>query len=149
MVKLPRQQHLVDARIQGDLIARMALVSILTLVTCAAAYGVRNLLFPFGSGWTYHVGPLLAAFALVLPIVVYDAVRVTNRLIAPVIRLWHMIRLFAEDREQVKPIEFREGDPWAELAHDFNIMLASIQEELDRSDQLCRQAVSKSEETVA
>lgn len=130
--------------------ARMTMVAVVAILACAAAYGARNLMFPAGTSWIYHVGPLLVAFVLVLPLVVYYALRVTNRLIAPVIRLWHLTRLMVEDRQQVRPIEFREDDPWNELAHDFNHLLAYVQEQLDarRTDHVDQVTTAAAEANV-
>ena len=62
--------------------------------------------------------PCLASFILV-PILVIDTLRLSNRLVGPLVRLKDGMRRLTRG-EHVAPIHFRTGDFMDELATDFN-----------------------------
>jgi hypothetical protein len=62
--------------------------------------------------------PCLASFVLV-PLLVIDTLRLSNRLVGPLVRLRDGLRRLARG-EQVSPIHFRTGDFMEELANEFN-----------------------------
>jgi hypothetical protein len=62
--------------------------------------------------------PALASFVLV-PILVVDTLRLSNRLVGPLVRLKDGMRRLTRG-EPVKPIHFRTGDFMDELATEFN-----------------------------
>jgi hypothetical protein len=62
--------------------------------------------------------PCLASFILV-PILVIDTLRLTNRLVGPLVRLRDGMRRLTRG-EHVAPIAFRTGDFMDELATEFN-----------------------------
>lgn len=61
---------------------------------------------------------LLVSFAL-LPVFVYDLIQVSNRFAGPMMRLRSALADLASGK-QIKPLNFREGDFWGEVASDFN-----------------------------
>ena len=61
---------------------------------------------------------LLIAFAL-LPVFVYDLIQVSNRFAGPMMRLRTALSDLAAGKP-VKPLNFREGDFWGEVAENFN-----------------------------
>jgi len=63
---------------------------------------------------------------LLLPLVVYDIVQMSNRFCGPLFRLRRELRALARG-EHVEPISFREGDFWQEFAQEFNALLARVQ----------------------
>ena len=56
---------------------------------------------------------------LLLPVVAYDLLKVTNRFAGPVFRLHREMRRLI-DRESEYPLNFRDGDYWMEMAGTFN-----------------------------
>ncbi len=73
-------------------------------------------------------GPVLGATTLLLPLVVMDVLRLSNRFVGPVYRLRHALRQAAHG-EAVAPIQFRDNDYWRDVAEDFNRACASLNEE--------------------
>lgn len=72
----------------------------------------------FDEMWFYYE-PALVASALLLPLVIMDVLRFTNRMIGPLLRVRRSMRALARG-EYVEPIEFRGADYWKEIADEFN-----------------------------
>jgi hypothetical protein len=66
-------------------------------------------------------GPAAVASLLLLPLVVYDLLQVTNRFAGPIFRLRRSMRDLAQGIP-VMPIRFRDGDFWQDFASDFNLV---------------------------
>ena len=81
-----------------------------------------------------HVSALQADFApaaigslLLLPIVLVDVLRLSNRFTGPMFRVRRMMGQLARG-EHVPPLKFRDGDYWMDFADDFNAVAARMQE---------------------
>jgi len=70
--------------------------------------------------------PALICFAIVVPILAWDAVRFAHRLIGPV---WRFRKTMQEVSagQPVRPIKLRQGDFLLEMKDDFNGMLDALQ----------------------
>ena len=75
----------------------------------------------------FHFGPALVASTLLLPLVILDMIRLSNRFTGPLLRLRRSMRELARG-EHVEPIEFRDGDYWQEFANEFNVLAARVQD---------------------
>ena len=80
----------------------------------------------FAALW-FQYAPALVVAALVLPLILFDVVRISNRFVGPVYRLRQSMRRLARG-EEVQPIKFREGDFWQTFADEFNHILAMDRE---------------------
>lgn len=69
-----------------------------------------------------NLWPPLVATGLVLPFVIWDVLRFSNRFSGPAYRLTVSLRDLA-DGKPVRPVKFRDGDHWMELADEFNRVL--------------------------
>jgi hypothetical protein len=85
----------------------------------------------FDETWQ-RFGPCIVVFLMVLPIVVRDTVKFTNKLAGPLFRLRHALERLAND-ERVSPIRFRKGDMCQDLAEQFNTVLLRIQRDEEES----------------
>lgn len=72
-------------------------------------------------------GPILVCALLGLPLLVYDVIQLTNRFAGPVYRLRREMQRLANG-EAVRPIYFRDGDYWQELATSFNQIAERLQQ---------------------
>lgn len=63
--------------------------------------------------------PTLVASAFVLPVVIWDVLRLSHRFAGPMVRLRHSLRDLADGKD-VPTVTFREGDFWTEFAEHFN-----------------------------
>lgn len=137
-----RHKYLVDREVQGGLLGKAAGYWMLSL----AVVGSLNVV-----GWIFvapgvdalvrireqipsFVGILVVALVssmVVLPVVLYDLVKYSNRFAGPIHRLQRSLQAVANG-DQVAPLSFRDDDYWQELAEHFNRVVARLSE-TDRS----------------
>ena len=121
-----RKRVFVDPTVQGAIMRRAVLywaacllfVSLPLLIGQTLSHPERLFYEHLGDLWAAY-WPVLTSIVLILPIILYDLARVTNRFAGPVVRLRRALRQMA-DGQTIEPIRFRDGDFWPELAHDFN-----------------------------
>ena len=131
-----RKKFYVDPAVQGALVARAAQYWLYSV----AAVGTLTML-----GWIFvspglHVlvaSPPLASMViqmvaiavisafLLLPFVLMDVSRHSNRFAGPMVRLRRSMEQLA-DGEAVEPIRFRDEDYWQDFATAFNRILARV-----------------------
>ena len=129
---LVRQQLFVDPSVQGVLVRRAALyavactvyfVIIVVFATCMSDPDrsiMESLSIFLGEAIFWAPGLILLA-----PVVVYDMLKVTNRFAGPVFSLRReMQRLI--DGESERPLQFRDGDTYSDLADRFNLIRAEM-----------------------
>ena len=130
-----RKQLLVDPKVQGALVTRVVLYWVVCLITITLMLlcwrivtGPARLFYTHFNDMWFFYGPALVASFLLLPLVIVDIVRLSNRFAGPMVRLRRSMRALIRG-EYVRPIEFRDGDFWQEFAEEFNELLATIQGE--------------------
>jgi hypothetical protein len=129
-----RKRFFVDWRVQGALIVRVVLYWLLCLFTMALLLLVWRMfsvpIRPFHTHltelWSLF-GPAAVASMLLLPAVVYDLVRLSNRFAGPMFRLRRVMHDMAQGKTG-EIVRFRDGDFWQELAADFNTVAARLDE---------------------
>lgn len=70
--------------------------------------------------------PALVLLLVLVPVMAWDSVRFTHRLVGPMVRFRKTMQAIA-DGEPVRPIKLREGDYLTDLRDDFNRMLEELQ----------------------
>lgn len=131
--KALRKQLFVDSKVQGALAVRVVLywaVCLLTILLMLLFWRIvtgpaRPVSMHFADMWFFY-GPPAVASLLLLPLVIVDIVRLSNRFTGPLLRLRRSMRALARG-EHVAPIEFRDGDFWQDFAEEFNQVLARVQ----------------------
>ncbi len=138
--KFVRKQIFVDPKVQGTLIFRVIVYWTVCVVTISVMLlcwrmltGPARMPFTHLDDMWFHYGPALVASFLLLPLVIYDIVRTSNRFTGPLLRLRRSMKALAAG-EQVKPIRFRDGDFWQELAEDFNAVTRRLQNTDESAD---------------
>lgn len=124
----------VDARIQGALMLRVAVYWVCCVVTATVVVLAWSILHtPPGESSLHQVddlwhlfGPGVVASLAVLPLAVYDLVRVSNRFVGPIVRLRGAMKKVGGG-EDIKPLRFRQGDFWDDLTEAFNATLQRVQ----------------------
>jgi len=121
-----RKKLFVDSKVQGALVWRVVLYWVICLVTITLMLlcwriltGPARLFYTHFDEMWYHFGPALVASFLLLPLVILDIVRLSNRFAGPLFRLRRSMRALARG-EHVAPLKFRDGDFWQEIANEFN-----------------------------
>lgn len=74
-----------------------------------------------------QVGPWLPSVFLILPLVIFDVVRLSNLFVGPIYRLRQHLNELQEDKD-CQPLKFREDDYWQDLADPINSLQAEILE---------------------
>jgi len=130
-----RRRILIDMPIQVSLLLRATLYWIVSVMTQVF---IINLVLILGSTskapnafnvpdvqtrWLLQL--VVLASALVLPVLLYDVLRLSHRWVGPVYRLRTTLQSLSRG-ETVAPIAFRAGDFWQELAGDFNVIAAEL-----------------------
>jgi hypothetical protein len=128
-----RKQLLVDRRVQGALMVRATsywLYCLLTLTLMTLCWRIAN---TEPQSFNSHLHALKRDFApaaisslILLPIVLIDVLRFSNRFTGPMFRVRRMLKQMAQG-EPVEPIAFRDGDFWSEFALDFNAVAGRLQ----------------------
>lgn len=91
----------------------------------------RSALLLFYELWSYF-SPAIVASVILLPIFIYDILKLSHRIAGPLERLNAEMNKLAEG-ESVTPLKFRDGDYWSELAEKFNKLAAQVQAERKRN----------------
>ena len=132
MAKLKRRQYFVDPKVQGALVLRLIGYWAVIMVTTTAMIlcwrfitGPASLVTDMDGMWFYY-GPAIVSSFLLLPLLVIDCVRMSNRFAGPLYRLRRCMRELSAGMP-VPPIHFREGDFWLEVADEFNAVSAKLQ----------------------
>ena len=128
-----RTRYLVDYRVQGALIARIVLYWLMCLLTISLlllGWGMiagppRPLSALFQELWAYS-GSAAVASLLLLPLVVFDLVRLSNRFAGPMFRLRRSMHDLAKGKP-VAAVRFRHSDFWQAFADDFNTVAQQAQ----------------------
>jgi len=76
--------------------------------------------------------PVFVCLFVLVPVMAWDAIRFSHRLVGPVQRFRKAMQAIAA-REPIRPIKLREGDYLTELRDDFNKMLEELQKQGYRS----------------
>ena len=126
MFNRKRRQMFVDRRVQGTLIVHsifywaFCLISVTLMLLCwRIVTGPARMFYTHFDEMWFHYGAALVASTLLLPIVVLDIIRLSNRFAGPMARLRRSMHDLAQG-EPVQAIHFRDDDFWSELAEDFN-----------------------------
>ena len=130
--KAMRKRLFVDPKVQGALIARVVMYWVICLITIALLLlcwdivtgPARVFYMHFDDMWFFY-GPAAIASFLLLPLVIIDIIRISNRFVGPLLRLRRSMRALARG-EDVEPIEFRNNDFWYDFADEFNAVRARI-----------------------
>src|SRR5215469_13259135 len=115
MKSFPRKKLFVDPQVQRAFLMRaigywlMCVLTVMLLLLFTNVLAKAVLAFaPEADGPWLRLGPTLICAVFFLPVVIYDFLRVSNRLVGPVLRLRKAMRALAAG-EHVEPLHFREG----------------------------------------
>jgi hypothetical protein len=131
--QIRRRQLFVDSKVQGALVMRVLLYWIVCLITitlmllCWSIIRTPRMFYTHFDDMWFHYGPALIASFILLPMVILDIVRLSNRFAGPLVRLRRAMRALAQG-EEVRAIHFRENDFWQEFADEFNAIAARMQQ---------------------
>jgi hypothetical protein len=130
-----RTALLIDRQVQGVLLLRIILywmfcfVSLSAILICWEVFtGPSQRMIDLISKLYFRYGPVLSASFILLPIVLLDVIRVSNRFVGPIARLRQGLSDVADGRP-AQPLNFRDDDFWRDLASNFNRAVARVARE--------------------
>jgi len=151
MADFKRKRLFIDSQVQGVLLRRAliyftacALFMLLPIFIGRALSDPQHLFFENLGPFFRKYGMFFTCMLLMLPMVLYDILKLTNRFAGPVFRLRREMRKLAEG-EKVDPLKFRDGDYWPDIALTFNAVVKRVEaleaahrerEETEPSDEL-------------
>lgn len=132
MFKRNRRRFFIDFKVQGALLVRATtswFFCLLSVTTMLLVWGVitgptQAFVTHLADFWQ-RFAPALVASILLLPLVLMDTTRMSNRFAGPIFRLRGAMKSLARG-ESVRPVHFREHDFWKDMAEDFNAIAAKI-----------------------
>jgi methyl-accepting chemotaxis protein len=148
-----RKRLLVDRKVQGSLMLRAVEYWFCCLATVGLALLAWKLITGpdqplyqfFFDAWRFFL-PTAVVSVLILPLLVYDILRLSNKFTGPLFRLRRELRRLAAG-ENVPPIRFRSGDFWPEMADEFNAVAQRLEMLANRAE-TARKTTEQSHRTV-
>jgi hypothetical protein len=133
MKRHSRNRLFIDPQIQGMLMVRclgywaaMLMTVTVLLITWRSMSGPAKIFYEhFDELWAQYQLPFIATVFL-LPLVLLDIAKLSNRFVGPMIRLRRALREMANG-EPIRLIHFRAGDYWSEVADEFNAVATRVQ----------------------
>lgn len=133
-----RRSYFVDKKVQGALLARAARYWLLSVVVVATLTVLGWMFVSPGMGvliqlrehLPWLLGGMFVALVVslsVLPVILYDLAKMSNRFVGPMLRLRRAMGEAAAG-EHVEPIHFRDHDYWQEFADAFNLLNNRLQQ---------------------
>ncbi len=143
-----RRKYFVDPRVQGAILRQAAYYWLCGSVVFTLVMFLFRIVPPwlvsgdldFGTIW-HHLAPMVVSSAVLLPIVMFSAVRFTHRFVGPMIRFRQVLRQLAQG-ETVPPVKLRRKDFWQDVAKELNQVSDRLREVSAREPK-CEEAVSK------
>jgi hypothetical protein len=131
-MKIKRRQLLVHREVQIKLMMRIFVYwALFMLTTSAFVYAWFARMTPHRTAlatWNdllFQYGPVALMTFILVPILMCDMLRLSNRFLGPMVRLQRQLRRLAEG-QPAEAVYFREGDLWNDFADDFNRLVARI-----------------------
>ena len=127
-----RKKTYVDPKVQGALVRRLVFHwCAFLIVGSMVAFCLQVLSNPFRPAseharelWWTH-GPFVIVMVFMLPVFIYDTIKLSHRFAGPIYRLRQTIRSIAQGSPAPK-LRFRDFDFWQGLAEDFNGMVERL-----------------------
>ncbi|MFO1062635.1 MAG: hypothetical protein U0892_02010 [Pirellulales bacterium] len=149
-----RQRFWIDNQVQGVLIGRI----VLYWFACVLYFGASSACFQIWSNPDVTVReharilfdqawPSIPSVLLILPLVLFDIVRLSNRFVGPIYRVKnHLAKLLANSN--CYPLTFRDGDYWMYLADPINTLQQKIVQ-LEQVNQQLQVALNETQEKLS
>ena len=141
MSRTKRGKEYVDPEVQGALWRRLLLHWLAyTAVAVVLAMGLEWMNDPFRplneilttAWWNY--GPLLLVLMCLMPVFVFDTIRMSHRFAGPVYRLRQVIHNLASG-EKAERVELRDNDFWKEIAADVNRLVDRLSDSHGKTEE--------------
>ena len=127
-----RKRFWIDREVQGVLVGRIIIYWAIVVLY----FGLGSACFQYyhdpQASYQEHFQalfslywPWLPSLILLLPLVVYDVIRLSNLFVGPIYRLRTQLHEIA-DNPECRPMGFRTDDYWLDLVHPMNRLHADV-----------------------
>jgi len=147
-----RKRVLIDSEVQWAIGRRLmlhwllflaCLLSINTFLLAVVSLGEQGLGAAIKMGLKAQL-PLVSVMLVLLPVFVYDTMKLSNRFAGPMYRLRISIAELARGKP-TRPVRFRDGDFWLRAANEFNELRDRV-ESLEARNQTLEQELKARQE---
>ncbi len=129
-LRFRRRKLWVDGRIQGAIVVRLLTYYLACGITATcmlvawrvAVHGTQGGLQQHLTSLWSQLGPGALSLVLLLPMVLFDSVRLSHRFTGPMVRIRKTLQEAAAG-DKVRQLKLRETDHWQDLANDVNKLL--------------------------
>ena len=147
MFQRKRKRLFIDHQVQTPLVKRLliywvAMVAFITLpiaISQTIAQPSRYLFQHYADTLWSH-WPILATLSVMLPFVVYDTLKFSNRFAGPVYRMRRELKRFAQG-EKISPLRLRPNDFWQDLAVQINDLMKRVRVSEQKAAEVATSAV--------
>jgi hypothetical protein len=141
MLPTRRRRLFVDFKLQGALLVHTliywlyCLLSVSLIALCWIIFVQRPETSSqlFSTLWM-NFGPALIGSLVLLPIVLMDCLRLSNRFAGPMVRIQSAMKQLA-DGETAAPVHLRDHDFWHEFSQNLNRVIADSAKQTESSDE--------------
>ncbi len=132
-----RRRYFVDPPLQGAMLRQAFyywLAASVTFAFIVVIYRISPAMFSDAahesSRLWYHLAPFAVASAVLLPIVMFSAIRFSHRFAGPMVRVRRAL-FYLANGETPQHLVLRQGDFWADVAEDINRITKRMRPVLD------------------
>lgn len=133
-----RSKLFVDRALQGALLGRVVsywcaclLFMTLPMAIALAVSNEKMTVIEIASEiWRINY-PMLIAVFLLLPIAIYDVLKLSNKFVGPLCRHRRMLARLANG-EKPEKIKIRDGDFWQDLSESSNMLIERLERTIDQ-----------------
>ena len=150
-----RRRFFIDPDVQTGLLKRLVFYWVASLLFLTLPIAFAKTVSDPNVFFLNHVAdvylthwPVLVMLMFFLPFAMNDALKYSNRFAGPIYRLRCELKNF-EDGNRLKPIKFRNGDFWHDLASGINRVTARLNELEDLNGSGSQDADSEKSEITA
>jgi methyl-accepting chemotaxis protein len=135
-----RRRVIADVTTQRALAMRMVMHCMLFMVVGGVLVSVNEYLADSSmnsqqlrESLTRNLVSFACTVIALLPLLIYDSMKLSNRVVGPICRLRDTIRKISRN-EPVAPLSFRTDDYWQDLPREFNTMMERIRGDVSESE---------------
>ena len=150
-----RKKLLINREVQGAIICKTVLhwffyltAIIFTVVICEVWRDPSKLAIKLVFQSFIYFAPAVIASIILLPAVIYDTLKESNRVAGPIYRLRCEMEKLTQTGS-VRNLRFRDGDHWNEMADTFNELADSHQALQDELNQLKKRVGAQTESATS
>ena len=141
MSRNKRGGQYIDPQVQGALWKRLMWHWILYVaIAVVLVLGIEWMNDPFrplgeiaaAAWWAYS--PMLLVLACLIPVFIYDSIRLSHRFAGPVFRLRQVIHAIAQGASPER-VTFRDNDFWKDIAEDMNRVIDRLGDSPAKSEE--------------